>query len=432
MSTFLENTVKIIEDVVKIAPGLPEGDILSRLKKPDRVLEFEIELQGDGGVVKKFPAWRVQWNNTLGPYKGGIRFHPESSKDEVMALALLMTIKNAVCGLPYGGGKGAVRVDPRSLSPRELEELSREYVRKNFEHIGPDKDIPAPDVGTSPEIMDWMVDEYSKLAGQWEPAAFTGKSIEKGGSRGRDVATGFGGFVVLREFLKLGKLRNPVSKYLETGFLSVAVQGFGNVGANFAKIAHREGMKIAALSDSKGAIYDPDGFDVEELLKIQKERGVLNNTKCSLEEAAGKKCKVISNHELLELDVDVLVTAALENQITKENAGNIRANVVLELANGPTTEEADGVLEKRGIEVIPDILANGGGVVGSYFEWLQSKELKWWDEATVLKKIEEVMVNVFVDIQRIKEELNLSWRRAAYVKAIKRIAEAMKKAARSG
>ncbi|MBI2640045.1 MAG: Glu/Leu/Phe/Val dehydrogenase [Candidatus Sungbacteria bacterium] len=425
MSTFLENTQKIVEDTVKIIPDLPNSDVLSRLKKPDRILEFEIEFQGDDGTVKKFPAWRVQWNNTLGPYKGGVRFHQDSSKDEVMALALLMTIKNAVVGLPYGGAKGAVRVDPRSLSQRELKLLSREYVRKIFEYIGPDKDVPAPDVGTSPEIMDWMVDEYSILAGHWEPAAFTGKSVEKGGSRGRDIATGFGGFIILREFLKFRnsklEIRNSPPK--------VAIQGFGNVGANFAKIVHQNGLKIVALSDSKGAIYNPDGLDVEELLKIQKERGVLNNTKCSLEEAAGGKCKTISNEELLELGVDILVPAALENQITENNAGTIRANVVLELANGPTTEEADRILERRGIEVIPDILANSGGVAGSYFEWLQSKEQKWWDEETVLKKIEEVMNGAFVDVKKTKEELNLSWRKAAYVMATKRVAEAMKKAA---
>lgn len=429
---------------MKITPNLLEDDVFLHLKKPDCVLEFEISFEGDDGAVKKFPAWRVQWNNALGPYKGGIRFHPETTKEEVMALALLMTIKNAVSGLPYGGGKGGVRVDPRSLSKRELETLSREYVRHIFEYIGLDKDIPAPDVGTTPEIIDWMTDEYSKLIGHWEPAAFTGKSIDKGGSRGRDIATGFGGFIILREFVKSSNLQATAHKVEHlTDVISVAVQGFGNVGMNFARIAAKNGMKIIALSDSKGAIYNPDGLDVEELIKIQEERGAINNKKCSLEEAAGRSStmseprsigaggnrKVISNEELLGLDVDVLVPAALENQITADNADHIRANMVLELANGPTTAEADAILEKRGIEVIPDILANSGGVVGSYFEWLQSKERKWWDEETVLKKIEEVMVKTFADIRKTKEELNLSWRRAAYVRADSRIAEAMKNAA---
>lgn len=420
-SFFLENVIKIVEETLQITSNLAESDILSRLKTPDRILEFEISFGGDDGAVKRFSAWRVQWNNTLGPYKGGIRFHPDASKDEVMALALLMTIKNAVAGLPYGGGKGGVRVDPRSLSRRELELLSREYARGVFEYVGPDKDIPAPDVGTTPEIIDWMTDEFSKLAGHWEPAAFTGKSVEKGGSKGREVATGFGGYIVLREFLKL---RNS-EREIKNSSLTVAVQGFGNVGMNFARIAAKNGMKIVALSDSKGAIYDPDGLDVEELIKIQEDRGVLNNKRCSLEEAGSGKCRVISNEELLGLDVDVLVPAALENQITAENSANIRAKVILELANGPTTADADAILEKRGIDVIPDILANSGGVVGSYFEWLQSKERNWWDEETVLKKIEDIMVKAFAGIKETKEEKNLLWRKAAYVRAISRIAEAM-------
>lgn len=420
MSTFLENTYKIVEDAGNAARIT--GVVLSGFKKPDRVIEFEISFEGDDGALKKFPAWRVQWNNALGPYKGGIRFHPDVSKEEVMALAFLMTIKNAVAGLPYGGGKGGVRVDPRFLSRRELELLSREYARGVFEYVGPDKDVPAPDVGTTPEIIDWMTDEFSKLVGHWEPAAFTGKSVEKGGSKGREVATGFGGYIVLREFLKL---RNSEQE-IKNSSLTVAVQGFGNVGMNFARIATKNGMKIVALSDSKGAIYDPDGLDVEELIKTQEEYGVLNNKKCSLEEAARGNCKVISNDKLLSLNVDVLVPAALEGQITLDNARNIRAKVILELANGPTTAEADAILEKHGIDVIPDILANSGGVVGSYFEWLQSKERKWWDEETVLKKIEEAMVKAFAGIKETKEEKNLPWRKAAYVRAISRIAAAMK------
>lgn len=299
-----------------------------------------------------------------------------------------------------------------------------------------------------------MVDEYSKLAGGWEPAAFTGKSVEKGGSRGRDIATGFGGFIILREFLQAPSSKFPASA--DSAFVAtsvevaasagkqaptIAVQGFGNVGANFARIAAKNGFKIVALSDSKGAIFNSNGFDVEELLKIQKERGVLNSAKCSLEEAAGRsarlseprpigaggKCKVISNKDLLELDVDILVPAALENQITGENAKDIKAKVILELANGPTTEEAGKILEERGIVVIPDILANGGGVVGSYFEWLQSKEKKWMDEVAVLQKIEDVMVRAFAGVKKAKEETNLPWRKAAYVRAVSRIVEAVRK-----
>ncbi len=426
MSTFFENTLKLVDEAAKIVQT--PDDILSRLKKPDNILEFNVSTSVAGMSSKTFQAWRVQWSNALGPYKGGIRFHPESSKDEVMALALLMTIKNALLGLPYGGAKGAVKVDPRSLTPEEVEALSREYVKKIFDAIGPNKDIPAPDVGTSPEVMDWMTDEYSKIAGKWEPAAFTGKSVEKGGSHGRDIATGFGGYIILREFLrKYNWQATAFYLYQQERGVSVAVQGFGNVGANFARIAYKNGMKVVALSDSKSAIYNPDGLDVEELIKTQQERGTINNTKCSLEEASAGKCQTLSNKELLELEVDVLVPAALENQITKENAGNIRAKVILEMANGPTTEEADKILARRGIEVIPDILANAGGVAGSYFEWVQSKKREQWDEATVLKKIEEVMVKAFDEVKKTKEEMNLSWRKAAYVMAVNRISEAIKK-----
>lgn len=421
MSTFYENALKIVESAADIAK-IP-GDILSRLKKPDRVFEFDIVVPAADGEKLTFKAWRVQYNNILGPYKGGIRFHSESSKDEVMALSLLMAIKNAVAGLPYGGGKGAVKVNTRSLSPEILEALSREYVRNLFPNIGPDIDIPAPDVGTTPEIMNWMADEYSKLAGSWEPAAFTGKPIDKGGSKGREVATAFGGFVVLREYLLA---RRPQDANFLSGKPRVAIQGFGNVGGNLARILAKGDFTIVALSDSKGGIYNPDGLNVEELMKIQKERGILDKEKCSLGKTAGGKCRLISNQELLELDVDILIPSALENQVTASNARQIKAKVILEMANGPTTEEADVILENKGIEVIPDILANGGGVVGSYFEWLQSKERKWWDEPTVLNKIEEVMVKAFTDVKKTKKDLNLPWRKAAYVRALQRIAEAAK------
>jgi glutamate dehydrogenase/leucine dehydrogenase len=272
-----------------------------------------------------------------------------------------------------------------------------------------------------PEIMAWMVDEYSKLAGHWEPASFTGKPIDKGGSYGREISTALGGFIVLRELLKF---RNSELEIRNSP--RVAIQGFGNVGGNLARILAKNNFSVVALSDSTGGIYNPGGIDVEELMRVQKERGLLNKEKCSLEEAAGGRCRVISNEELLELDVDVLIPAALENQITSANAEKINAKLILEMANGPTTAEADVILEKRGIEVVPDILANGGGVAGSYFEWIQSKERKWWDGPTVLKKIEEVMTQAFAEVKKVKEETNLPWRKAAYARAVSRIAEAMR------
>src|SRR3989344_297964 len=292
MSSFFQNTQKLIEESAKIVQSPSRGDILSSLKKPERVLEFKIPVGG-----KKFQGWRVQHSSVLGPYKGGIRFHPDSNLDEVQALASLMILKTSLMEIPFGGGKGAVKVDPKDLSKKELEELSRGYVKAIFDKIGPEKDIPAPDVGTDSQVMAWMMDEYSKNAGYNVPASFTGKPIELGGSKGREIATSFGGFVVLREYL-----RNAKDLALLSGDLTVAVQGFGNVGGHIARILQEARFKVVALSDSKGAIYKPDGIDVFDVLKTQKEKGGVSQSRCSIEEAAGGKCRVISNKELLELD----------------------------------------------------------------------------------------------------------------------------------
>ena len=414
MSSFLENTQKLIEESAKTL-SLSKG-ILARLKKPERVLEFEIPVGN-----KKFPAWRVQHSSVLGPYKGGIRFHPDSNLDEVQALASLMILKTSLMGIPFGGGKGAIKVDPKELSKKELEELSRGYVKAIFDKIGPEKDIPAPDVGTDAQIMAWMTDEYSKNAGYNVPASFTGKPIELGGSKGREIATSFGGFVVLREYL-----RNAKDLALLSGDLTVAVQGFGNVGGHIARILQEARFKVVALSDSKGAIYKPDGIDVFDVLKTQKEKGGVSQSRCSIEEAAGGKCRVISNKELLELDADILIPSALENQITADNARKIKAKVILEMANGPVTAEADEILAKKGVEVIPDILANGGGVVGSYFEWAQNLQRFYWEEEEVLGRLDKIMTDAFRAVARTREECGISWRQAAYVRAIKRVGEVMR------
>ena len=419
MSTFFENTEKLVDRAGRIL-GL-SSEVMVRLNTPDRVLEFEVAVRMDDGTEKKFPGWRVQHNNALGHYKGGIRFHPDSNLDEVKALASLMTWKTSLMGIPYGGAKGAVAVDPRALSSRELEELSRGYVRAIAQFIGPDKDVPAPDVGTNAQIMEWMTDEYSKIMGSSMPAAFTGKPIEKGGSQGREEATGFGGYVVLREYLKCAPLAAAGRD------MTVAIQGFGNVGQHVASFIFKHGgMKIIAVSDSKGGMCEPEGIDVPRLMEVKAKTGVINRETCYALMPHDMICRDCTNANLLTLACDILIPAALENQITQENAGDIKARVILELANGPITAEADAILVPRGVEIIPDILANGGGVVGSYFEWVQSRENNYWEKDRVLKAIEEKMIAAFNDVAQTKEAHKISWREAAYVQAVKRVVGGMK------
>ncbi len=450
--TFFEDIKKLVDEAATIAQ-IP-GDVLARLQKPDKVLEFEIRVGNN-----QFPAWRVQHNNILGPYKGGIRFHPESNLDEVKALASLMTWKTSLMGLPFGGGKGAIRIDPRELSSLELKELSFGYVRAIWQEIGPQKDIPAPDVGTSAQIMDWMTDEYSKLAGQWTPAAFTGKSVDKGGSHGREIATGFGGYIVLREFLKSVPILDW-SVYRSKIGTTVAIQGFGNVGSNIAKILFEHGFRIVAISDSGGALFEEEGIDIKKIADIKERTGIIDRNTCYALSSHSEQCKSFTNEELLELPVDILIPAALEGVITKDNVDKIRAKVILEMANGPTTPEAEEILLGRGIEIIPDILANGGGVVGSYFEWIQSlaplenlqkhqpylepvlekkswEEIvthvnsltglnqKYWSEKEVLDKIDGKLIEAFGGVREVKNKYNVTWRMAAYVRALLLIVKVM-------
>lgn len=415
---FLEDTQKLVDEASRMAET--PVDVLARLQQPDHVWEFEIPVKMDDGSEKKFPAWRVQHNNALGPYKGGIRFHPASNLDEVRALASLMTWKTSLMGLPYGGAKGAVEVDPRAVSARELEAISRAYARAIAPHIGPRVDVPAPDVGTNAQILDWMADEYAKLSGQWQPAAFTGKSPGKGGSQGREAATGFGGYVVLREFLKQNF--HPFGAHP-----TAAIQGFGNVGATIAEILSKNGFKIIAVSDSKGAVYEPAGIDIPQLLAIKARTGIIDRMTCYALADQRMPCMHVTNEDLLSLPVDILIPAALENQITGGNADKIQARVILEMANGPTTLEAEGILTHRGIEIIPDILANSGGVVGSYFEWIQSLEQKYWTEEEVLARIDEKLTAAFAAVCETKEKYQASWRMASYIRAITRVADAMGK-----
>lgn len=385
-----------------------EDKIVDELIETKAEHVFEIELKSG----KKFQGYRVQHNDKRGPHKGGIRFHPEVDLDEVRALATLMSFKTAAVGIPLGGGKGGVIVNPRELSEEELEELSRKYVRHLADHIGPDKDVPAPDVNTTAQIMDWMVDEFEQITGDTTKATFTGKSLGKGGSLGREAATGRGGVISLMEVLKKRGKGNDE--------LTVAVQGFGNVGYFFSKIAESDTpLKIVAVSDSKGGVYDPENsINIAEALDVKRHGNAI-----SAYGEGKREVQVISNAELLKLDVDVLVLAALDNALTEENMKEVQARMVLELANGPVSETAHDYLESERITVVPDIISNAGGVVVSYLEWLQNKRGETWDEKRVNERLEKIMVSAVDRMHARAEDERVNYKEAAFEVAIAELVE---------
>ncbi len=365
------------------------------LSQPERVITVTFPVKMDNGKVEIFEGYRVQYNNALGPYKGGTRYSPHVTLAEVKALAFWMTFKNAIAGNPFGGGKGAVRFDPKAVSKRELEAITRAYTRALGPTIGPKFDIPGPDLGTNEEIMDWIADEYG------DPAVSTGKSVKNNGSVGRTESTGWGGYYVFEAAKKFLDL--PAKP-------TFAVQGIGNVGYYFAQKLAQNGYKIVAISDSLGGVYDKNGIDVEKLHQIKKETGKLPAN--------------ISNGQLLELPVDVLVPAALEDQITAKNAANIKARVVFEMANGPTTPEADAILAKKKITVVPDILANGAGVTVSYFEWYQNLHKEKWSLEKVDEKLKSQMQDATKAVFSTAKKYSVSLRSAAFLLALERIAKA--------
>jgi len=395
---------------------------IERMEKPDRVIEVSIPVKMDDGRKETFRGYRVQHNNIRGPYKGGLRYHPKVDMDEVKALAFWMTMKNAVVDVPFGGGKGGITVDPKKLSEGELERLTRGFARELAPYIGEEVDVPAPDVNTSPKIMSWFRDEYSKVVGKDSPAVVTGKPVGEGGSEGRVEATGLGGFYALMETMRLlGRRHNG---------LKVAIQGFGNVGSYLAGYMKEAGFRVVALSDSKGGLYVPNGIiDLSVVAACKEKSGKLAGCYCvgsvcdfsNMESLGGRD---ISSTETLTLPVDVVVPAALENAITEENANAVQASIILEMANGPTTEEADVILKKKHVTVIPDILANSGGVAVSYFEWYQNMHDEKWKKEDVLAKLKERMDTATQAVYENAKDYKVSLREAAYIVALKRLYDA--------
>jgi glutamate dehydrogenase/leucine dehydrogenase len=394
-----------------------------RLGTPQNIVSHDITFTLDSGEKKTVHAYRVQHSNARGPYKGGIRFHPEADIEEVKALATLMSMKTAVVGIPLGGAKGGVQIDPKKLSINELQSLSRSYARAFAPVIGSDIDIPAPDVNTTPQIMAWMRDEYEKVTGTYAPAMITGKPLSFGGSLGRDRATARGGFFVLEQLAK--------REALDLASMRVAIQGFGNAGAEIAGYLHEAGATIVAVSDSQGGIYCKEGLDPKRIQKYKSETGSVRGeycqgSVCDIEKLKLDNTQVISNDDLLVTDCDLLIPAALDNVITEKNAKDVKAKFILELANGPVSPEADIILKSRKIVAIPDILANAGGVTVSYFEWVQGRSGEQWSAEKVDAELRRVMLAAFDDVRSEAKRTDSTYREGAFTLAVKRIQETMK------
>ena len=389
-------------------------DASERLKFPKASLKVSLPVRMDDGSLRVFEGYRVRYDDTRGPTKGGIRFHPSVTMDEVQSLAFWMTFKCAVLDLPFGGAKGGITLNPKELSKFELERLSRGYIDAIADFIGPDVDIPAPDVYTNPMIMGWMMDQYSIIRRKLCPAAITGKPLGMGGSQGRDNATGTGAFYVLAATLQ--KFRKPPAE------TTVAVQGFGNAGSVIARQLFDAGYKVVAISDSQGGVYCQQGLDIPSIQQFKASTRSVQAVYCE-----GTVCNLIDDHEtltneaLLTLDVDILIPAALENQITEANAAAVQAKYIFEVANGPITSGGDRILEARGIDVFPDILVNAGGVTVSYFEWVQNRSGLYWSEAEVNQRLKTKMVDAAEKIWQISQECAIPMRTAAYVHALERL-----------
>ena len=402
--SLVESTQSIIKEALdKLGYN---DDMYQLIKEPMRTLKVRIPVKMDDGSVKVFTGFRAQHNDAVGPTKGGVRFHPSVSEDEVVALSMWMTLKAGIVNLPYGGGKGGIICDPREMSMDEVERLSRGYVRAISQIVGPTKDIPAPDVFTNSQIMAWMMDEYSAIDQFNSPGFITGKPLVLGGSEGGDRATALGVVVCLEQALK--------KRDMKIEDIRIVIQGFGNAGSFLSKFLYDRGAKIVGISDANGALHDPEGLDIDYLLERRDSFGMVTNLFDD----------VLSNSELFELDCDVIIPAAIENQITEANAPNIKASILCEAANGPTTTEATRILTERGVLIVPDVLASAGGVTVSYFEWVQNNQGYYWSEEEVNEKMEEKLIAAFEEIYDLHENRQIDMRLAAFIIGLKRTAEA--------
>lgn len=401
----LTSTQTVIKEALtKLGYG---AEMYELMKEPIRMLTVRFPVRMDDGTTKVFTGYRAQHNDSVGPTKGGIRFHPDVNEDEVKALSLWMSVKCGIANLPYGGGKGGVICDPREMSFREQERLARAYVRAISQIVGPTKDIPAPDVMTNSQVMAWMMDEYSKIREFDSPGFITGKPVVLGGSLGRDTSTARGVAICIREAAKV--------KGIELTGSRVVVQGFGNAGSYLAKFMHDAGAKVIAISDAYGALHDEKGLDIDSLLERRDSFGTVTKLFKN----------TISNKELLELDCDILVPAAIENQITLTNAHKVKAKIVVEAANGPTTMDATRILTDNDVLLVPDVLGNSGGVIVSYFEWVQNNQGYYWTEEEVMQRLEDLMVRSFDTVYKTSSARKIDMRLAAYMVGIRRMAEAV-------
>ena len=407
-----------LERVKKIGEDAGVGpEVIESLLHPKAIMKASLPVRMDDGGTRYFVGYRCRYNDVRGPSKGGIRFHPDVSLDEVQALALWMTIKCAVAGLPFGGGKGGVAVQPKDLSPMELERLSRAYVRAMADFIGPDVDIPAPDVYTNARIMGWMLNEYEAIKRQRAPAVITGKPIQLGGSLGREEATGRGAYLCIVELAKKRGMAPAKTR--------VAIQGFGNAGYHVARLLQKDGYRIVALSDSKGGIHSEDGFDIDSIWQEKQASRRLRGVYCEQSVCQFVHHEVISNEQLLKMDVDILIPAALDGAIDEDNAPDVRASVIVEVANGPVLGNAEEILASKNVTIVPDVLANAGGVTASYFEWVQNRAGYAWSLEKERSRLAATMTGAFNEVWDIAEREDRTLRSAAYALAFRRIGEAV-------